>query len=119
MNELEKFLAEVNALVDTPKEVAKEYRVYYNNNGEIVGQSMTEPHLSGDYIVVQQDNYENIHKYARVKDGELKVKVFNPGYKRQLVQGKKDFQVVKNHAGLLLEKDETYNNTEYYEYTDY
>jgi len=88
MNELEKFLAEVNALVDTPKEVAKEYRVYYNNNGEIVGQSMTEPHLSGDYIVVQQDNYENIHKYARVKDGELKVKVFNPGYKRQLVQGR-------------------------------
>ena len=119
MNELEKFLAEVNALVDTPKEVVKEYRVYYNSNGEIVGQSMTEPHLEGDYIVVEQDEYENIHKYARVKDGELKVKVFSPGYKRQLVQGEGYFQVVKNHAGLLLEQDETYNNTEYYGYTDY
>ena len=119
MNELEKFLAEVNALVGTPKEIVKEYRVYHDLNGEIVGQSMTEPHLEGDYIVVEQDEYKNMHKYARVKDGELKVKVFNPGYKRQLVHGEGDFQVVKNHAGLLLEQDETYNNTEYYGYTDY
>jgi hypothetical protein len=37
MNELETFLAEVAALVELPAEIVKEYRVYYDNKGEIVG----------------------------------------------------------------------------------
>ena len=119
MNELEKFLAEVAALVDAPKEIVKEYRVFYDNKGEIIGQSMTEPHLEGTYIVVTEEEYNNIHKYAKVKDGELKIKVFNPGYKRQLIPGVAQFTVVKNHAGLLLEQDETYDDTEQYGYRDH
>jgi len=119
MNELEKFLAEVAALVDAPKEIVKEYRVFYDDNGEIIGQSMTEPHLEGSYIVVTEEEYNNIHKYAKVKDGELKLKVFNPGYKRQLIPGVAQFTVVKNHAGILLEQDETYDDTEQYGYRDY
>ena len=119
MNELEKFLAEVATLVDAPKEIVKEYRVYYNDTGDIVGQSMTEPHLEGTYIVVTEEEYNNIHKYTKVKDSELKLKLFNPGYKRQLIQGEPGFRVVKNHAGILLEQDENYDNTEQYGYRDY
>lgn len=119
MNELEKFLAEVAALVDAPKEIVKEYRVFYDDKGEIVGQSMVEPHLDGTYIVVTEEEYNNIHRYAKVKDSELKIKVFSPGYKRQLLQGETGFTVVKNHAGILLEQDETYDDTEQYGYRDY
>ena len=119
MNELETFLAEVAALVEPPAEIIKEYRVYYDNKGEIVGQSMAEPHLTGDYIIVGEDEYENIYRYARVKDGELKIKVFNPGYKRQLTSDGSEFTVVQNHAVLLLERNETYDNTEHYGYTAY
>jgi len=119
MNELEKFLAEVAALVDAPKEIVKEYRVFYDDKGEIVGQSMIDPHLEGSYIVVAEEEYNNIHKYAKIKDGELKLKVFDPGYKRQLVPEGTQFTVVKNHAGILLEQDETYDNTEQYGYRDY
>lgn len=119
MNELEKFLAEVAALVDAPKEIVVEYRVFYDDTGEIVGQSMTEPHLEGTYIVVTEEEYNNIHKYTKVKDGELKLKVLNAGYKRQLIPGRQPFVVVKNHAGILLEQDETYDDTEQYGYRDY
>ena len=119
MNELEKFLAEVAALVDTPKENIIEYRVFYDEKGEIIGQSMIDPHLEGSYIVVAEEEYNNIHKYAKIKDGELKLKVFDPGYKRQLVPEGTQFTVVKNHAGILLEQDETYDNTEQYGYRDY
>ena len=119
MNELEKFLAEVAALVDAPKEIVVEYRVFYDDTGEIVGQSMTEPHLEGTYIIVTKEEYNNIHKYAKVKDGELKLRTLNAGYKRQLIPGGKPFVVVKNHAGILLEQDETYDNTEQYGYRDY
>ena len=119
MNEFEKFLAEVTALVDTPEEIVTEYRVFYDDKGEIIGQSMTDPHLNGSYIVVTEEEYNNIHKYAKVKDGELKIKVFSLGYKRQLIQGETGFTVVKNHAGILLEQDETYDNTEQYGYRDY
>ena len=119
MNELEKFLAEVAALVDTPKEVVIEYRVFYDDKGEIIGQSMIDPHLEGSYIVVPEEEYNNIHKYSKVKDGKLKLKVFDPGYKRQLVPDGTQFTVVKNHAGILLEQDETYDDTEQYGYRDY
>ena len=119
MNELEKFLAEVAALVDAPKEIVIEYRVFYDDTGEIVGQSMIEPHLEGTYIVVSKEEYDSIHKYAKVKDGELKLRTLNAGYKRQLIPGVAQFTVVKNHAGILLEQDETYDDTEQYGYRDY
>jgi hypothetical protein len=68
-------------------------------------------------LVVTKQEYDNYAKYAvDTKTKKLKVVfVLNPGVSVQLKRSTKGWCAVKNHAGIILENDETYNQVEYYE----
>jgi hypothetical protein len=67
-----------------------------------------------NYIVVDREIYDRYFRY-RVVNGKLELINQNNGVKPSLVKGTKDFQVVKNNAALLLEENEHYIDTEYYD----
>lgn len=118
--DVEKFWAEVAAIFasqppDLPIEV--EYRLHYDAAGRIYMCSMANHPKSDRYIVVTKDEYDNFFDYAIINNTLKKIDR-NPVYCRQLNRSHKGFQVVQNHAGLILEPTEQYSHTEYYEYNN-
>jgi hypothetical protein len=110
------FWDEVEALtVKNTKPVVFEYRWHYNDLGEIISCSMDGHPESTQYVVVDKDLYEMYFQYKIVKGKPVKID-HDTGYRVNLVKHTQGYQVVKDHAGLLLEDDETYNQTEYYAY---
>lgn len=108
------FWNEVEQLVKPVVPVVIEYRMYYNDAGDITTCSMVEPYPVGvQYIVVDKETYENYYRY-RVVNGCLKKIEHDSGYTVKLVRSPDGYKVVQNHAALLLEPDETYQTTEYY-----
>lgn len=92
-----------------------EYRLYYNDSGDIIACSMQEPLDLPNYVVVEKSVYELYHRY-KVVDGKVKLIEHNTGVKVSFVHSDKGFRVVKNNIALLLEPEEVYNDTEYYDY---
>ena len=112
------FWDEVNRLVEsqaiTPEPI--EYRLHYNEFGEIVMCSMQQHPESTDYIVVDKETYNNYTKYRVDISKKRLIKIdINLGISVQLKRSDRGFAVVKNHAGLLVEQGETFPNVEYYE----
>lgn len=95
--------------------VELEYRVYYNEDGEIYRCSMQQ-HEPGDYIVVSKEQYDLPHHYRVVKGQMVKIDT-DARYRVQLCKSTDGFAVVAGHAGLLIE-DEDYPNREYYARTN-
>jgi hypothetical protein len=91
-----------------------EYRIYYDVDGNITSCSM-QSHEPGTYIVVSKTDYENYFRYT-VINGKLKKIESDSGFRVQLRKSNTGFPTVKNHAGLIIEQDETYTDIEYYEY---
>ena len=92
-----------------------EYRLYYNEEGNITSCSM-QNHAEGIYIVVSKNEYELYFNYQIIK-GKL-IKIDNDAkYRVQLVKSTKGFPVVKGQAGLLIE-DEDFKDIEYYARTN-
>ena len=87
--------------------------MYYNKAGDIVSCSMRNHPESGRYLVVTPMEYENYFRY-NVVDGVLKMIDRPHSYSVKLVKSDSGYTVVKNHAGVLLEPSETYNDIEYY-----
>jgi hypothetical protein len=108
--ELIKALSQMIVTEDEPLE----YRLHYNELGDIFMCSMQQHPTNEKYIVVDRDTYDRYFKY-RVIDGKLELINNFSGVKPSLVKGKKDFRVVKNHAALLLEPNEQYADVEYYD----
>jgi hypothetical protein len=108
-----KFFAEVEALLNPVPTLTIEYRLHYNELGEIVLCTMVEHPNTTDYIVVTKDEYENYFRY-QIVDGKLKIIDHDAGYRVKLEKSDTGYCVVKNHAGLILEPGETYITTEYY-----
>lgn len=92
-----------------------EYRLHYNELGEIYLCTMVNHPNSTNYIVVDQTTYDQYYMY-RIVDKKLKKIDNDSGYRVKLKKSDHGYCVVKNHAGLLLEAEEAYNNIEYYEY---
>jgi hypothetical protein len=112
-DELE-FFAEVKALLHTAVVADIEYRIYYNPLGEIVACSMiNDDTLTGSYLVVTQEQYEHYFDYCVVNGGLKKID-HDAGYRVKLQKSNCGHCVVKDHAGLVLETDETHPTTEYY-----
>lgn len=99
--------------------VTPEYRFYYDASGRIYLCTNIKEDVpdSGNYVVVDQKIYKHDHLYRVVK-GQLVKKEIDLVYRRQLQSSNTGFQVVGGHAGLILENDEKYTNTEYYEQPD-
>ena len=110
---------ELGLIHDGPPPVC-EYRFYYDLDGSVKHGTTTvreaeESNYQFPYIVVNEEEYNNIHKY-KVKNGRLCLRQSSSGQLTQLVKSDTGFRVVKNHAVLLLEQDEQYTDVEYYDY---
>jgi hypothetical protein len=97
----------------TPVEV--EYRVHYDEHGEIYLCTMQDHPTDTAYLVVSREEYDRYFDY-RVVAGKLTKISRDIVYSRRLQPGIAGYAVVKNHAGLLIEPTETYEDIEYYEY---
>lgn len=100
-------------LVTTPDPVI-EYRLHYNESGDIFMCSMQSHPDSTQYIVVTKDQYERYFRY-RVVEGKLELIPQNIAIRTPFVKSTKGFRVVKNHASLLLQDNEEYSDIEYYD----
>ena len=113
-DKIDAFWAEVASLTKPFEPVKIEYRLYYNELGEItLGTADSSDHL-GTYIVVSKEEYETYFNYRIVKGKLIKIE-HDAGYCVKLKKSTKGFHVVKNNAGLILEAGEAHNDTEYYE----
>ena len=117
MSSEQDFFEEVNRLLVVTADPVIEYRLHYNDTGDIVMCSMQEHPDSTDYVVVDQQTYELYFKYRVVK-GKLELIKHDTGIMTSLVKSTTGFKVVRNHAALLLEPNETYTDTEYYDSRD-
>lgn len=91
-----------------------EYRFHYNENGDIYLCTMQQHPDNTQYIVVTKEEYANYYNY-RIVDNKLKLIDRSPKYHVQLKSSNQGYQVVKNHAALVLEPGEAYSDTGYYE----
>jgi len=107
------FWAEVNSLLDTTILEAIEYRVHYNEQGEIYLCTMQNHPPGTDYLVVTRDEYDRYFDYCVVND-KLKKIDRDAGYRVQLRKSTVGYRVVNGHASLVVEDD--YPHVEYYEY---
>ena len=108
------FWKEVESLIKPIIPTKLEYRLYYNELGEITSGAMANHPNNGNYLVVTPDEYDRYFEYRVVKQ-QLKKIDHDAGYRVKLQKSTQGFCVVKDHAGLLLE-EETYPNIEYYAY---
>lgn len=93
-----------------------EYRIHYDEFGQITMCSMQQHPKTEQYIVVDKDIYDNYTKYQVNVEKKRLIKIdTNPGVSVQLKRSNQGYAVVKGHAGILLENGEEYSSVEYYE----
>ena len=95
-----------------------EYRLYYNEDGAIVKGTMIAEETTEPYLVVTKEEYDRYFDY-RVVNGQLKKIDRDAGYRVQLEKATQGFCVVKDHAGVVIEPNETYKDIEYYAIRNY
>lgn len=111
------FWNSVKQLLDPVEPTILEYRLYYNDLGEIVSGSMIDHAESGQYIVVDKSVYDTYYNY-RVVDGQIKKIDRASVYSFKLKKSNRGQAVVQGHASLVVEPTETHDPVEYYEYTN-
>ena len=75
---------------------------------------MTMDTLTTDpYVIVTQQEYDRYFDY-KIVAGKLKKIDHDAGYRVKLQKSNNGYCVVKNHAGLLLEPEDTHTTIEYY-----
>ena len=96
--------------------VIKEYRLYYNEDGTIIGL-WESSHPEGNYIVLDDpDIYHRTNSnLLRVVKGELKIIDPTPVNVRKLYKGTSGQPVVQGHAAIALGLDEEYLEIEFYD----
>ena len=120
MNEEElEFWKEVEALTATPAAPEKEFRLYYNEDGDIVQCTNTVPTetVTEPFLTVTEQEYDNYYLYKVVK-GQLKKIAHDAGYVVQLEKATTGYKVVSGHASLPLEENEQHVDIEYYARTN-
>lgn len=114
MNSESEFIDEINKLLVVTKDEPIEYRLHYNELGEIYLCTMVQHPEATQYVVVNKETYDNYHKY-RVVNGLIEKIVHQNGIFLQLAKSNKGYRVVKNNAALLIQDDESYPDIEYYD----
>ena len=98
----------------------KEFRLYYNRDGSIIGLWETE-HPEGDnYVVLDNpDQFNNTNTFQlRVVDGKLTTIDLTPLAKPLLIKSTQGQRTVAGNAALPLYETEEYIDIEYYEQTN-
>jgi hypothetical protein len=114
MNSEAELIKALNQLVQT-EDIPIEYRLHYDELGNIYLCTMQQHPESTQYVIVTKEEYEQYFKYKVIK-GKLKLIDHHSGVKTGLEKSDSGFRVVKGNAALLLNADEMYNDTEYYDY---
>jgi hypothetical protein len=118
MNWEEEFLKAYNSfppLVEEPKE----YRIHYDDTGRITMCSMQNHPDSNQYLIVDLETYNNYYQYTvNVQKKRLEKIVIDLGISVKLKKSDHGYAVIKNHAGIIIEPDENYENIEYYDTTN-
>lgn len=105
-------------LVEPPKTIEYEYRLYYNHEGTVYRATSlkSDPMESSNYIIVDEQIYKNFVRY-KIENG---VPVLIPGsvgyVANQLVRSSSGVAVVQNHMSLPLIEENEYTQIEYYDY---
>lgn len=96
--------------------LVKEYRLYYNDDGSIIGLWETG-HPEGKYIILQDPDifHRTNTNLLKVINEELKIIATNALQKNKLKKSNQGQPVVQGHAALALTPGEYYVNIEYYE----
>lgn len=113
----EEFWAEVASLIKPLEPLVIEYRLHYNDLGEIYCCTMQQHPEATNYVVTNKVTYEQYYNY-RVVEGRLSKITHNSQYQVRLKKADHGYCVVGGHAGLILESNETYQDTEYYARTN-
>lgn len=93
-----------------------EYRLHYNDLGDIIMCSYQNHPDNTQYLIVDQETYNDYVKYrVNVAQKKLEKVVFDLGISVKLKRSSRGYTVVRNHAGLILESDEEYKDIEHYE----
>lgn len=94
-----------------------EYRIHYDSTGKITMCTMRNHPENTQYLVVDQETYDNYFRYTvNVSRQRLEKVALDLGISVKLKKSAHGFPVVKNHAGLILEKNEHYSgDIEYYD----
>jgi hypothetical protein len=116
MNWEDEFIKGIQGIEVIP-EPEIEYRFYYDDTGTIKTCSQSNHQEHGEYLVVSEHEYRHYYQYY-VVDNKLKTIDNNTGHRVQLKQSNQGYAVVKHHAGILLESNETYEHIEYYDTTN-
>ena len=107
-------LKRLDALMNAPKPIP-EYRWYYDDNGIIILCASLNHPTGNNYVVVDESIYNNYNDYT-VKNNQPRKKPKNLGMlKFGLIKSIHGQPVVKNHASLVLEDHEDYEQIEYYD----
>lgn len=114
MSNESEFLEEVRRLLVVTPDPVIEYRLHYDDSGDIIMCSMQHHPESNNYVVTDKKTYEMYFRYRVVK-GKLELIKHDHGLMSSLIKSTNGFRVVRDHAALLVESNETYNNTEYYD----
>ncbi len=96
----------------------KEFRVYYNDHGEVTGYCEIDHPSDTNYIVIENPDmvFRTNTSKLRVVDGELKI--IEPKLTRtRLAKSHTGQAVVRGIAALALAPGEQYSDTEYYDRT--
>lgn len=93
-----------------------EYRIHYDDAGNITQCTMQQHPNTTDYLVVDQETYNNYAKYrVNVIKKQLEKIAIDPGLSVKLKKSDSGYAVVKNHAGLIIESSEQFKDIEYYD----
>jgi len=97
----------------------KEYRLYYNKDGTIIGLWETG-HPEGDYIVLADPDvfHRNNSDLLRVVNGVLKIINPHTPNRVKIEKSQQGQRVVKGHAALALAYTEEYTDIEFYDRTN-
>ena len=110
----------VNEYDDQRPVIVKEYRLYHNDDGSIIGLWETD-HPEGDNYVVLDDPdifHRTNSQLLKVVDKNLTVLDPIPLHRVKLLKGSSGQRVVKGHAALLLLPEEEYSEIEHYDRTN-
>jgi hypothetical protein len=123
MNAEEEFLKafELVAAYDAQRsKFVKEYRLYYNEDGSIIGLWETDHPAGDNYVVLDDTGQYHGHNTNLLRVVDKKLTVLDPVgplYVR-LKKSTTGFRTVQGHAALILEETEQYTNIEYYDRTN-
>jgi hypothetical protein len=118
----EEFWAEAWRLVaeyDAQREsTTKEHRLYYNEDGTIIGLWETGHPTGENYIVLNDPDVFHRNNTNNIRVVDKQIKIINPlsTFKVRLKKSISGQPVVRGHAAIPV--TEEYNHIEYYDYTN-